>query len=83
LPDPSTFLKQVVKTWTKHDLRPKFHISDQHPEKRIGSHADFVQAIPDCIFDIASDVKNGIDLMVEAKKKELAVQKLFKTYVEP
>ena len=80
LEDPSTFMPDVVKTWTDLGIKPKFHISEQHPEKRVGAHSDYVETIPQYLFDIAKTVPGGIDIMIEAKKKELAVIRLRKKY---
>jgi len=80
LADPSTFVGDVVETWTKLGLKPKFHISEQHPDKRLGAHSDYVEEIPKYLFDIAKATPGGIDIMIEAKKKELAVMRLRKKY---
>jgi len=80
LPDPSTFLDQIVETWTKHGLIPKFHISEQAPDKRIGAHSDFVESIPQYLLDLAKGQE--IDIMIEAKAKEQAVLQLYSTYWE-
>jgi UV DNA damage endonuclease len=79
LDPPSSFLDEVVKGWTNLGLRPKFHVSDQAPKKRLGAHADYVRSIPSYLFDIAEKYK-GIDIMIEAKQKERAVQYLQKKY---
>ncbi len=67
LPDPKTFIKDVIKTWGT--IRPKFHISEQAPDKRIGAHSDFVKIIPNYLLSLDQE----IDIMIEAKKKEQAV----------
>lgn len=79
LSHPKTFLSEIVGLWKELHLRPKFHISEQHPEKRLGAHSDYVSSIPSYLFDIAREAK-GIDIMVEAKQKELAVLKLQNKY---
>ena len=76
LKDPSEFIDQVVDTWKACDIKPKFHISEQHPDKKIGAHSDYVEKIPQYLFDIASQTPGGIDIMIEAKQKERAVQRL-------
>lgn len=80
LKDPSTFINDVVKTWVNCDIKPKFHISEQHPDKRIGAHSEYVSAIPSYLIDLARRTSSGIDIMVEAKAKELAVLKLCEKY---
>jgi len=80
LKDPSEFMDQVVDTWKACDIKPKFHISEQHPDKKIGAHSDYVEKIPQYLFDIASQTPGGIDIMIEAKQKERAVQRLQTKY---
>jgi len=80
LADPSTFVDKVVETWTACGIKPKFHVSEQHPDKKLGAHSDYVETIPSYLFDIAQKVGGGIDIMIEAKKKELAVQRLQNKY---
>lgn len=81
LPDPSTFLPEIVRTWTVHNIIPKFHISEQAPDKRIGAHSDFVENIPQYILDILATGQD-IDLMIEAKAKEQAVLALYDDYYQ-
>lgn len=81
LPEPSTFIREIVKTWTKHGLIPKFHISEQAPDKRVGAHSKYVSEIPKYLFDIL-DEGQPLDLMIEAKAKEQAVLRLYSTYYE-
>ena len=78
---PSEFLPQVIETWTKLGLKPKFHISEQAIGKKIGAHSDFVYTIPIYLLNI---LRSGqpLDLMIEAKAKEQAVLKLYETYGE-
>ena len=80
-PDPSTFLDKIIKTWTKHGIIPKFHISEQAPDKRVGAHSMYVEEIPDYFWEI---IENGqpIDLMIEAKAKEQAVLSLYSEYFD-
>ncbi|CAN5713974.1 UV DNA damage repair endonuclease UvsE [soil metagenome] len=61
-------IARVCATWG--DVRPKFHISSQRPDARLGAHDDMV-------FDedtdlLAESIWCDIDLMVEAKSKEVA-----------
>jgi len=75
LPHPSKFLQEILETWSDRGIKPKFHISQQDPDKRIGAHSAYITEIPDYLF-----MDDEIDLMVEAKAKELAVLKLLKIY---
>lgn len=79
LPDPSTFMKDVLETWYRRGIRPKCHISEQAVGKRVGAHSDYVKCIPGYLLDLVYDGVE-IDMMIEAKKKELAVQRLYDKY---
>jgi UV DNA damage endonuclease len=71
-------LPQVVETW--RGTRPVMHMSESIPDhKNICAHSDYVESIPQCLFDI-SDSCGGIDLEIEAKAKEKAILKLYKKY---
>jgi UV DNA damage endonuclease len=74
-PDPETFLSLVLATWTDLGVRPKFHVSEQAPDKRVGAHSDYVSEIPQYLLELT---QKGIefDVMIEAKAKEQAVLKL-------
>jgi len=78
-PCPSTFLLEVLDTWYKLGIKPKFHISEQDHDKRIGAHSKYVEEIPQYLIDL---IKQGhqIDLMIEAKCKEKAVLHLYNKY---
>lgn len=70
-------LPTVVDTW---DGRiPIMHISEQRPEARIGAHSDLVETIPSYLLAL---VKQGtsIDLEVEAKLKNEAIDHLYQKY---
>jgi len=66
-PHPSEFLGEVLATWFRLGLRPKFHVSNQAPDKKIGAHSEYVEFIPSYLVNL------DVDVMIEAKKKELAV----------
>lgn len=67
-------LKRVLKTWPA-GRRPKFHLSEQEPDNRKGSHAFMVKAMPDYFFTL-----KNIDIMIEAKNKEQATMALYRKY---
>ncbi len=51
------------------------HISSQG-EGKIGHHSEYIEEIPEYVIEI----KEGIDLMVEAKRKEKAIKRLKERY---
>ncbi|AXH12111.1 UV DNA damage repair endonuclease UvsE [Halarcobacter bivalviorum] len=66
--------KDILKTWQKK--RPKVHLSSKGDGK-FGNHADFIEAKD--FFELEKmfeEESKSIDIMVEAKKKELAIEKL-------
>jgi len=81
LPCPSTFLPEIISTWEEHSIRPKFHISEQAPNKRVGAHSDYVENIPDYILDLLNDGQK-LDIMIEAKCKEQSVLYLWSKYAK-
>lgn len=60
---------QVINTWKRRNITPKIHISEQAPLKRIGAHSDYILEIPDYVWHS----RRKLDIMLEAKQKELAV----------
>lgn len=77
-PDGLT-LKEAVRlaTSTWGHRRPKVHLSSQDPHKRTGAHAEYI-LLEDWEALLDSLPHNDIDIMVEAKGKELAVLPLLK-----
>lgn len=71
------YLPLIKKSWGKRTI--KMHLSEQNIEKRTGAHSDYVKTIPNILFMFAKKY-NGLDLMIEAKAKELAVIYLKKKY---
>ena len=71
------FLK--FDTWTKRSIKPKFHVSEQGAGKT-GHHSDYIDVIPDYLLEIPEKYGIHIDIMIEAKMKELAIQKLYEKY---
>lgn len=70
----------ILKTWSDHDIRPKFHLSEQMVGKPVGSHSVFIKEIPKVLLDIPSKYGVDIDIMIEAKGKEVAISKLYQKY---
>ncbi len=76
---PEEYIPRILETWSKRDIKPKFHISEQGSGK-IGHHSDYIEEIPQYLLDIPDKYGINIDIMVEAKKKELAIFKLYEKY---
>ena len=72
-------LPQILKTWERRGLIPKFHLSDQAEGKRVGAHHDYVEDIPEEL-QLLMEKNYRFDIMIEAKMKEKAVQKLYQKY---
>lgn len=77
--DISIYMDRVVDTWKRRDIRPLFHVSEQRPDSRIGTHSDFIEKLPS--YYLSFPEKYGdLDIEIEAKLKEQAILKLYKTY---
>lgn len=74
--DISDLLPRIFETWG--DRIPKFHLSDQAENKNVGAHHDYVENIPEQLLKLVG--KKTFDIMIEAKKKELAVFYLMEKY---
>jgi len=77
--EPATYMSAVLKTWTKRNIKPKFHVSEQGKGK-CGHHSDYVETIPEYLLEIPEKYNINIDIMIEAKMKEQAIKKLYKKY---
>lgn len=77
--NPSEILWPDIKnSW--QDKRPKLHISSQGDGK-IGHHADFITEEDFTLLkNFLGDDFYEVDIMVEAKKKEDAIERILKTY---
>lgn len=77
--DISLYMDRVVDTWKRRDITPLFHVSEQRPDSRIGTHSDFIEKLPS--YYLSFPEKYGdLDIEIEAKMKEQAILKLYKTY---
>jgi UV DNA damage endonuclease len=74
----SELLPFILNTWKVVNKIPKFHLSDQAEDKKVGAHHDYVENIPEQLLNLMG--KLDFDIMIEAKQKELAVLKLMKKY---
>lgn len=78
-------LSRLLETWTRKNKLPLAHVSNQEPNKRVGSHSDFITRMPDILYTYAKMCPNmTLWLDVEAKAKEEAIfgmRKNFKNLV--
>ena len=82
--EPSFSMMDIVETWVRvdpdtgarHQMRPVMHVSEQRSDARVGAHSDFIcEGIPPEILELCKQGV-GIDLEVEAKKKEKAIARI-------
>ena len=73
------YIEAILNTWKRRGIKPKFHVSEQG-SGRTGHHSDYIEVIPDYLMEIPEKYNTHIDIMIEAKKKELAIKKLYKKY---
>ena len=69
----------ILKTWKRRGIKPKFHVSEQGTGK-CGHHSDYIETIPKYLLKIPERYGVNIDIMIEAKKKEKAIFKLYDKY---
>jgi len=77
--DASYYIEDILKTWDKKKIKPKFHVSEQGIG-RVGKHSDYIEIIPEYLLEIPELYGYEIDIMIEAKMKELSIQKLYEKY---
>lgn len=75
------YMPLILKTWNKKKVKPKFHVSEQG-SGRCGHHSDYIETIPNYLMEIPKKYGQDIDIMIEAKAKELAIFKLYEKYPE-
>ena len=75
----SDLMPQIIQTWGG-DRRLLMHISEQAPNKRIGAHSDYIEQLPQELFNTIIKYQLPIDLEVEAKMKEQAIFRLYQKY---
>jgi len=77
--EPAYYMAQILETWQRRNIKPKFHVSEQGSGK-CGHHSDFIEIIPDYLLEIPEKYSVDIDIMIEAKMKEQAIFKLYEKY---
>lgn len=79
LKDIEYYISDILETWVKKGIKPKFHISEQG-NGRCGHHSDYVETIPHYLLEIPDKYNIDIDIMIEAKCKEQAILRLYEKY---
>ena len=78
--DPAEdYIEEILGTWTKRGIKPKFHVSEQGAGK-CGHHSDYIEELPEYLLNIPEKYGIKIDIMIEAKMKEKAIKKLYDKY---
>ena len=80
--DIAHYIPQVLETWKRRNIKPKFHVSQQREGKQIGAHSDLITELPQCLLDIPRLYNTRIDIMIEAKLKEQAIEGLYMRHPE-
>lgn len=71
------YLHRIFKTWDSFHSVPKVHISSPKSDQSYRAHADFVSldfVLP--FLKMAKELNQDFDIMIEAKQKNLAMQRL-------
>ncbi|WP_449539181.1 UV DNA damage repair endonuclease UvsE [Ferdinandcohnia sp. Marseille-Q9671] len=75
--DLPLFLERIFTTWEDRETVPKVHISSPKSESAFRPHADYVSLefiMP--FLKMAKELDQDFDIMIEAKQKNLAMQRL-------
>ena len=79
LASPDFYIRFILNTWKKRNIKPKFHVSEQG-SGRCGHHSDYIKKIPRYLLEIPEKYGTEIDIMIEAKAKEKAIMNLYEKY---
>ncbi|MBU8878245.1 UV DNA damage repair endonuclease UvsE [Bacillus sp. FJAT-29790] len=75
--DLELYLQRIFNTWKTINTVPKVHLSSPKSDQAYRSHADFVSlhfVLP--FLKMAKELNQDFDIMIEAKQKNLAMQRL-------
>lgn len=79
---PEDWIGPCLESFKRRGIRPKFHISEQRQDARLGTHSDYIQVMPEYYLEIPEKYGMGVDIMIEAKAKEAAIMSLYKKYLQ-
>ena len=73
-------LPEIFKTWNNEKLVPKMHFSSPREFENDRKHADYIEAksFLEFIYTVKNVVDKDFDIMIEAKKKDITLNKLVK-----
>jgi UV damage endonuclease UvdE len=74
------YIDRILQSWTRRNIKPKFHVSEQRSGSRTGAHSDMIETLPSYLLDIPDKFDIDIDIMIEAKLKEQAIRYLYNKY---
>jgi len=57
---PEKYIKDILETWKKRNIKPKFHVSEQGIG-RCGHHSDYIETLPKYLLEIPK--KNTINIL--------------------
>ncbi|OQV21759.1 putative UV-damage endonuclease [Hypsibius exemplaris] len=72
---PEFYHEEVFQVWDSRGIKPKVHVSQSVPDVNMNSinsrrkHSDYIDVLPDALLKL----NRFVDVMFEAKKKELSV----------
>ncbi|MFU0824951.1 UV DNA damage repair endonuclease UvsE [Clostridium sp.] len=70
-------IEDIFNTWNEEKLPPKIHVSSPKNGEKDRKHADYIEAEDFIRFiEMCKPLKRDIDVMIEAKQKDLALYKL-------
>ena len=72
------YIPKILETWKKIAQAKIFMFRTRWG--KIGKHSDYIDILPDYLLEIPEKYGIDIDIMIEAKAKELSIQKLYEKY---
>ena len=75
--DINRYIIDILKTWDNENYPPKIHLSTPKDNNNDRKHADFISVDNFLeLLEIIKDTKRDVDIMLECKKKDIALFKL-------
>ena len=76
--DIKILLPEIFKTWENEKLPPKLHFSSPREFENDRKHSDFIDSkrFLQFIYDAKGCINKDFDIMIEAKKKDITLNKL-------